>query len=87
MPHDTYKDKVLSASDPVRSVVSVTPDDNTDLIRIPRALYIGGDGDIALILADDLQAVTFKNVTGFLPLMPKRILATGTTATSILALL
>lgn len=65
----------------------VTPSDSTEFAS-PRKLYIGGVGDVAVVLFDDDAAVTFKAVpTGtFLPIAVKKVMLTGTDATSILAL-
>jgi hypothetical protein len=48
-------------------------------------LFIGVDGDVAVIMADDTASVVLKNATGLLPVMVKRVLVTGTTATNIIA--
>jgi hypothetical protein len=82
---DVYKDRVLSINAPARKAVAVTPSDTADLASVPRSLFIGVDGDIAVIMADDTASVILKNATGMLPIMVKRVLATGTTATNIIA--
>ncbi len=67
--------------------VAVTPSDGADLASIAGALYIGGAGNLSLILADDSAAVTFNAAAGdILRLKVKRVRATGTTATNIVAL-
>ncbi len=73
---------------PARAAAAVTPNDDTDLAGGCRGLYVGTGGDLALILAEDSAAVTFKNaISGtVLPLCVKRVKATGTTATDIVAL-
>jgi hypothetical protein len=74
---------------PARSAVAITPDDNTDLARgATRGLYIGGGGDVTVIMADDSAAVTLAGlVAGVVhPLRVKRVKATGTTATGIVGL-
>jgi len=60
----------------------------TDLATLPRALWIGGAGDVTLILLKDSLAVTLVGIPAgtLLPVRPKRIKATGTTATSLVAL-
>lgn len=84
---DPYRDRVLDVNASARKAIAVTPSDTVDLATVPRGgLFIGVDGDIAVIMADDTASVVFKNVSGFIPLMVKRVLATGTTATSIVAL-
>jgi hypothetical protein len=79
--------------------VAVTASDTTDL-PVTRAIYIGGTGNIAIVMPDhnlDLGAsaaaaqalaVVFSNVSAgtILPVQAVRVLSTGTTATNIVAL-
>ena len=83
---DSYKDRVLGVSAPIRSAVAVTPSDSADLAKVCRAIHVGVAGDLVVILADDTTAVTIKANKGLLPVMVSRVKATGTTATDILAL-
>lgn len=72
---------------PARRVRAVTPADDTDLsLGVCKALLIGGGGTISLIAADDTAAVTLTVEAGVLPVRAKRVRATGTTATDIVAL-
>ena len=72
---------------PAEGAISVTPNDSNDLTYLARSLFVGTSGNIAVNMADG-SSVTFANVQSgqFLPIRVKRILATGTTATNILAL-
>lgn len=72
---------------PADSCAAVTPA-NSDLANTTRALYIGTAGDVALILANDSAAVTFKGVPAgtILPVRAKQVRSTGTTAADIVAL-
>jgi len=67
---------------------AVTPSDTT-LVNC-RAIYVAGTGDVALSINGTAAAITFKTVPGgaILPigLDQGRIMATGTTATNIVAL-
>lgn len=71
---------------------SVTPADGSDLIKHTRAIYIGGDGNVACETFDPttnkLANVTFIGLVAgtVLPVRTKRILSTGTTATNLIAL-
>ena len=49
------------------------------------SIYVGGAGDIALVLVGSSTAVTYKNVPAgtLLPCNVKQVLSTGTTATDI----
>ena len=73
---------------PSRHAFAVVPSDTTDLA--PRAatkgLYIGTAGTLSVILMDG-TTVNFPAVnTGHLTVQVKRVRATGTTATGIIAL-
>lgn len=88
---DDFARSRTDPSAPARVAIPVVPSDTTDLTDIPRELFIGGAGDVTLIGADapaGAAGVTFKSVPAGtrLPVSPRRVLATGTTATSILAL-
>lgn len=65
---------------------TVVPADGTDLPTRPRALYVGGTGDIVATMGG--TDLTFKAVPvgTWLWISPTRIKATGTTATLMLAL-
>lgn len=71
---------------------AVTKDDTNDLSKHARAIYVGGAGDLAVQAFDPstnkLANVTFVGLAAgtLLPVRTKRVLATGTTATSIVAL-
>jgi len=69
----------------VLSASSVTPSD-TAIIPVTKGLYVGGFGDLSVILEESTTSVTFVGVDGFLPLKVKAVLDTNTTATNILAL-
>ena len=73
-------------SDPATSYAALTPSDTTDEGTQFRGLYIGVSGDVVVVGPND-SAVTFANVpVGVLPVVGKRVNATGTTASSIVAL-
>lgn len=76
-------------SDPAASAAVITPSDTVDLATVPKAIYIGVTGDVTVTLARDPDGtnVLFKAVpVGWLPVRPKRVWATGTTATNMVAL-
>lgn len=68
---------------------AVTPNDSTDLTTPARALYVGGAGNIALVCTRGGPTVSFVGVAAgtVLPVFTYRVLATGTSATNIVALL
>jgi hypothetical protein len=64
---------------------AVTTSDTT-LIPRPKALYVGGAGDVAVQFVAG-TTVTLKAVpVGILPIRPVRVMATNTTATNIVGL-
>jgi hypothetical protein len=70
------------ATEPGNYHFAIIPSDSTDLTVVPRCLFIGTAGDIALHDADG-TAVIYKNWVGFMPIRARRVLVTGTTATDI----
>jgi hypothetical protein len=76
-----------------REAVAVTPHDANDLDRNAQSLYVGGLGNVSvhMVRQDDPDlpiAVTFLAVPAgtVLPISVSRVLATGTTASNIIAL-
>ena len=65
----------------------IAPNDAANLATTPRAVYVGTAGHLAVVLSG--TTVTFKNVPAgsLLPIAPTRVLATGTTAVDLVALL
>lgn len=64
----------------------VTPSDTTVLTGC-RALYIGVAGDVAVMARGDTTPSTFvAHPAGYMFVQAKQVLATGTTATNIVAL-
>lgn len=79
-----------SLSDPAYSAAMVVPSDSLDFARLPRALYVGVEGDVRVlgIEDDDAEVLVFKNVPAgtVLPFRARRVFQTNTTATDIVAL-
>ncbi len=69
---------------PGQGAVAVTPSDTTKLSFVARGLWIGGAGDVSALHPDGSE-VTYVGVSGLLPVCVSRVNATGTTATSIIA--
>ena len=84
---DAYEYVASGITAPANRAVAVTTNDGSDLAFVARALYVGGAGDIALITSGG-DTVTFAAVTAgsILPVRTARVLATGTTATNIIAI-
>lgn len=92
MPAIPERDGLLNygrdASGPARRAGAVTPSDTVDLTTYAKALYVGAAGNVRVLTvgAEDGDAVTFANhPVGWLPVQVRRVLATGTAATQIVA--
>jgi len=85
---DNFIASSSSLEKPVENVFAITKHDTDELAYVTRALYIGGDGDVALIAKGDTVAQTFTGLLAgtLLPVRAKQVLSTGTTATNILGL-
>jgi hypothetical protein len=72
-------------SDPGKFAVAVVPSDAT-VLDPTRALWIGGTGNLSVVMAGDGATVVFSNVpVGIFPIQVTKVLA-ATTATSIVAM-
>ena len=80
-----FKGNTPGLETPATNAVAITPNDSTDVPIMHRAIYVGVEGDVVIQDQSGTQ-VTFKSVQGVLPIRPKRVLATGTTATDIIGL-
>jgi hypothetical protein len=92
MPYDPTRDPfatlAVSALSPARRLAAVTPSDSVDLARYG-CLKVGGAGTIAMIAADDPDGApqNWSAAAGeIVPVIVRRVLATGTTATGLLVL-
>jgi hypothetical protein len=93
MAYDSTKDATFGhstgVSGPARQLRAVTPHDTNDLALYARSLYVGGAGDLRVIAVGDADDApqTLVGFSGLLPVQVRRVLATGTTATAIVALI
>lgn len=85
---DRYPSQNLGLASPSVNASVVTPDDATELAYVTRGLYVGGAGALSVIMRDETEAVTFAGLPAgsVLPIRVKLVRATGTTATSIVAI-
>lgn len=84
---DRFDQFADSPNAPSRSVFTVAPHDANPLPHLPKALYVGTGGDVALRCVDDATDVVFRNVPSgaLIRARARYVRATGTTAADILA--
>ena len=85
---DPFQSFTDSPVGPARSAVAVEPSDGVPLPRLPKALYVGGGGDVTLRCVDSNADIVLSAVPAgsILPVRALFVRATGTTATAIVAL-
>ena len=74
-------------TDPADRLRAITPNDATDVTGL-RGIYVGGDGNLALMAIGDTAAVTLTGVLAgtIIPVRAKYVMATNTTATALVGL-
>lgn len=82
---NAFKDLDPNAS--VIETTAITLSDTVDVTPIPRGVWVGVGGDVALMAMGDSAAVTLKNVPSgsYLPIRAKRVMVTNTSATNLVA--
>ena len=88
-PTDAYASRDPSPASPARQAEALTPHDTADLTMVAKALYVGVAGHVRVVpvASPGGVAVTFANhPVGYLPIQCSRVLQTGTTAQSLVAL-
>jgi hypothetical protein len=87
MSQKHFSGRTMSSDGPALGLAAVTPDDAADLPRgVCRSLYVAGAGVVVL---DDMGGETVELISGatqYHPIHVRRVRATGTTATGIVAL-
>lgn len=72
---------------PASAAAAITPDDVADLAHATRALYVGQGGALAVRMLSGDEVTLAEVQTGMIyPLRVTRVLATGTTASGLVAL-
>jgi hypothetical protein len=85
---DPFSSSADAVSAPARRALAITPHDTNALTDIPKALYVGTGGNIAMRGVDGAADQAWKNVPAgaILPFRAQYVRATGTTAADLLAL-
>ena len=85
---DQFSNSADQVSAPATRAVAVVPHDSNPLTDIPKALYVGTGGDIAMRGVNGSVDQVWKNVAAgaVLPFRAQFVRASGTTAADMLAL-
>ena len=88
MPNDVFQFSADHPTGPSRAPFAVTPHDVEPLPALPKALYVGTAGDVALRGIDADADVVFRNCAAgqILDVRASHVRATGTTAGEIVGL-
>jgi len=84
---DPFANTQPSLSSPASAGINVTPSDSGTLSTTSRALYVGNGGSLSVRMLSG-ETLSFAGVSAgsFLPLRVTQVLATGTSASAIVAL-
>jgi hypothetical protein len=82
---DRFANRAGGLDSPGCNAEPVTPDDNTDLSFVARALWVGTAGDLTVRMPGQTTPVTYVNASGWMPIRVDRVMATGTAAADIVA--
>lgn len=85
---DPFSSHASGQSAPATDAAAIVPDDGANLPRPARAIYVGGDGTLRVQMISG-AVVDLATVTGgtIYPLRVRRVMATGTSAGGLVALL
>lgn len=78
---ETYRDTI---DGPLQNLANITPNDSADLANFTRALYLGAGGDVQVDTVGG-QTLTVTLSEGWHPIRVRRVYATSTTATGLIA--
>lgn len=87
MPKDDFANLADSPISPARRAFAIVPSDAALVDPLPKALYVGGAGNLTLRAVDSSADVTLAVQAGqIVPLRASHVRAAGTTATGLVAL-
>lgn len=87
MTDDTFRKHTRSLTSPPEHAAEITPSDLDDLPFATRALYIGGQGDVAVRMqAGDVVTLNNLQPGTLIPLRVVQVRASGTSASGIVGL-
>lgn len=82
---DDFEGHIEGLSSPADNAFAITPHDSNELSSVTHGLYVGGTGDVAVVMASG-EEVTFSAMAAgvFHPIRVKQVKETGTSATDII---
>ncbi len=83
---DLFKDYAESLDSPPSHMAAVTPSDDQDLATVSRGINVAGEGAVRITTARGETAAVHVAAGIVFPIRARKIWATGTTATGIVAL-
>jgi len=82
---DPFTNQQPSMIGPVENGFVITPADGSDIAQTVRGIWVGGDGNIALVTrGGDTITLSGAKAGSLIPIRASRVLATGTTATLLI---
>ena len=84
---DKFSNYHSGLESPAERAFAITGNDSTDLTVFPRAIYVGGAGNVKVTTLGG-DTVTFSGVLAgtVLPVRVKRVFSTDTTATNLIGI-
>lgn len=94
MVSDKFQKQETGLDSPAEDGFTITPDNNANLSEYPRAIYVGGAGDIVLVTKKGTELIFYGCLVGtVIPIRVKKILVNSsdsptvtTTATNLIGL-
>lgn len=87
MKNPRFSARAQSSVGPAMMLAPVSPADDADLPGgATRAIFVGGAGDLTVLDSNGTAVTIVSAAHQYHPITVRRVLATGTTATAILAL-
>lgn len=83
---DPLANRTLSPAGPATDIIPVTPDDTTDLPVMAMSVFVETGGVLRIVTRRGETREVLLDDQTLLPVVVRRVLATGTTATGVHAL-